>query len=206
MGSGQTTRAVWVLIMILFGAKTVPAENIDPYQDGRQYAWSENIGWLNFQPRQGPGVHVGSSEVSGFIWSENIGWINLSPKSYGGVVNDGRGNLSGYAWAENAGWINFDPKVPGDDTDYGVSIDAEGNFHGWAWGENIGWIRFDSTRAYNVQACRVTLGDLVNFAAYWLNTASAPADLDGQDGVNSADFAELAQYWLDFCPDGWQLK
>ena len=32
------------------------------------------------------------------------------------------------------------------------------------------------------------------------------ADLDGQDGTNNRDFAEFAQYRLDFCPDGRQLK
>ena len=26
------------------------AENIDPNEDGSQYAYGENIGWLNFEP------------------------------------------------------------------------------------------------------------------------------------------------------------
>ncbi len=26
------------------------AENIDPYEDGSQYAYGENVGWLNFEP------------------------------------------------------------------------------------------------------------------------------------------------------------
>ena len=110
------------------------AENIDPYQDNSQYAYSENAGWLNFEPNAaGPnvGVAVSSSKLTGFIWAENIGWINLSPASYGGVFNDGAGNLSGYAWGENVGWINFSPSYGG------VTIDIDGNFDGWAWGENI---------------------------------------------------------------------
>ena len=81
-------------------------DNIDPDNDGSQYAWSENGGWINFQPSFGPGVTVSDTAVTGFAWGENIGWINLSP-STGGVVNDGLGHLSGYAWAENAGWISF---------------------------------------------------------------------------------------------------
>ncbi len=78
------------------------AENIDPDSDGSQYAWGENVGWINFQPSFGPGVTVTDSTVEGYAWGENIGWISLSPTN-GGIVNDGNGNLSGYAWGENVG-------------------------------------------------------------------------------------------------------
>ena len=111
--------------------------NIDPNNDGSQYAYAENVGWINFKPSFGPGVTVTDSAVTGYAYGENIGWINLSPLQ-GGVVNDGAGNLSGYAWGENVGWINFAP------TTGGVTIDVQGNFDGWAWGENIGWIHFQN--------------------------------------------------------------
>ncbi len=181
----------------------VYAENIDPYNDGSQYAYGENVGWLNFEPNQGPGVHVSSTDVQGYLWAENIGWINLSPAVYGGVTNDGSGNLGGYAWGENVGWINFDPAYGG-----GVTIDPVGNFAGWAWGENIGWIHLASSSpvAYKVQACVVTMDDLNNFASYWLEFSTTPADLNYMDGTNYADFAIFADYWQDFCPDGWGLK
>ena len=117
------------LYIFLTGAATY---NIDPDNDGSQYCWSENAGWINFQSATG-GVFVSSTSVSGKAWGENIGWINLSPVN-GGVVNDGYGNLSGYAWGENVGWINFAP------TGGGINIDLNGNFIGKAWGENIGWI------------------------------------------------------------------
>jgi hypothetical protein len=185
--------------MILFFAGLLRAENIDPYGDESQYAYGENVGWLNFQPSTGDGVHVSSTELSGYVWAENIGWVNLSPASYGGVVNDGAGNLSGYAWGENVGWINFDP------SNGGVSIDADGYFDGWAWGENIGWIQFNSAESWSVTTCVVTLEDLQNFASYWLSSA-ADADLYLDGTVNLPDFAVLAQYWQTFCPDGWQLK
>lgn len=121
-------------------------ENIDPHDDNSQYAYGENIGWLNFEPSEGPGVTVTDTEVTGFVWAENIGWINLSPTTYGGVTNDGSGNLGGYAWGENIGWINFNP------TGGGVTIDNEGDFDGWAWGENIGWIHFQNLSVpYKVQ-------------------------------------------------------
>ena len=137
-------------------AVTTVAGNIDPYNDGSQYAWGENVGWINFEPSEGEGVTVTNSAVTGKAWGENIGWINLSPAT-GGVVNDGAGNLSGYAWGENVGWINFG----------GVTINpTTGIFSGYAWGENIGWINF----APNV----------VHIKTSWRGAA----DADG-DGYNS---------------------
>ena len=139
------------MIAVIFGVSVLfclaqYAENIDPHDDNSQYAYGENIGWLNFEPSEGPGVTVTDTEVTGFVWAENIGWVNLTPTTYGGVTNDGSGNLGGYAWGENVGWINFNP------TGGGVTIDNEGNFDGWAWGENIGWIHFQNLSVpYKVQ-------------------------------------------------------
>ena len=58
-----------------------------------------------------------SDNVTGYAWSENIGWIdfnctNLSScvtSDYGVNVDPVTGNMSGYAWSENIGWIRFDP-------------------------------------------------------------------------------------------------
>ena len=127
------------LLLLIYGVAS--AANIDPDDDGSQYAYGENVGWLNFEPTQGGGVTVSDTELTGYVWAENIGWINLNPAN-GGVVNDGDGNLSGYAWAENVGWINFAP------TGSGVIIDpATGIFSGYAWAENVGWINFAPTGA-----------------------------------------------------------
>src|SRR6059036_871051 len=56
------------------------AENIDPASDGSQYAYAENVGWINAEPfgNGGPGLQVDDFEVTGFMWGENVGWINLS--------------------------------------------------------------------------------------------------------------------------------
>lgn len=52
----------------------------------------------------------GSGNLSGYAWSENIGWINFKP-NYGGsdhpVVIDSNGYFTNYAWGENVGWINM---------------------------------------------------------------------------------------------------
>ena len=135
------------IALCLVSVPSAVAENIDPANNGSQYAWAENAGWLNAEPNGdgGNGIAVGDSELSGWMWAENTGWIGLSCKntlSCGnadyGVSNNGNGVLSGYAWAENAGWINFSPSTSG------VTIDpSTGEFSGYAWAENIGWISFN---------------------------------------------------------------
>lgn len=206
--------AVWVLLC----CGNLFAENIDPYNDDSQYAYGENIGWLNFDPNitnPNAGAQVSSENMTGFIWAENIGWISLScqnTQSCGtvnyGVTNDGAGNLSGYAWAENVGWINFNPNVLGDSSDYGVTIDFDGNFSGYAWGENIGWINFDSTDlyGYGVLACKVSYIDLGNFVDDWLESGNVPGNLNDDRDVDFEDYSILASYWLGYCPDDWPLK
>ena len=199
------------LLMLIVGlllvcSLNVFAENIDPHDTDNQYAWAQNVGWLNFEPNVADpnvGLQVSSDKLNGFIWAENIGWISLSPTNYGGVLNDGNGNLSGYAWGENVGWINFNPSVAGDPTDYGVKIDSDGSFYGWAWGENIGWINF-GLADYYVVTCKVTFEDLATFVEDWLDTG--PGNLDGLGDVNFKDYSIFASYWLDYCPDSWPLK
>jgi K319-like protein len=131
-----------ILFFSLAASTGAFAENIDPDDDGSQYAWGENIGWLNLEPGD-DGVHVTSSIVTGYMWGENIGWVNMNID--GGVSNDGDGNLSGFAWGENVGWISFSCEDTGSCgmVDFGVFIDPlTGEFSGEAWGENIGWINF----------------------------------------------------------------
>ncbi|MFH2066760.1 MAG: putative metal-binding motif-containing protein [Pseudomonadota bacterium] len=140
MKSKYFKQSLFVILAILLLVYSPSfAENIDPDNDDSQYAWGENVGWLNLEPNGdgGQGIDVGDRLITGYIWGENIGWINLAPINGGGVINDGDGNLSGFAWGENIGSINFAP-VGG-----GVVIDpVTGVFSGYAWGENIGWINF----------------------------------------------------------------
>ena len=166
-GPRDPLRPGWALLAACLGATTgALAENVDPLDDGSQFAYAENVGWLNAEPSGpgGPGLEVGDLELTGWLWGENVGWISLSCENTSscatvayGVVNDGEGVLSGYAWGENTGWINFAPSTSG------VTIDTvTGSFGGRAWGENVGWITFASTGpvAYKVQTdwCVATLG------------------------------------------------
>lgn len=128
--------AVAVLPLLLL-CTSIYAENIDRDNDGHQWSWGENVGWLDFEPNGQGGVSVGEYALSGAAWGENIGWIYLDPNNFGGVTNDGHGHLGGSAWGENVGWIYFSG------AGYGVVIDpTTGLFSGQAWGENVGWINF----------------------------------------------------------------
>ena len=109
-------RIVLVAVLLVAPLTFAIAENVDPDNDDSQYAFGENIGWVNAEPLGdgGSGLEVGDDEVAGWLWTENAGWISLSCQntsscgnvSYG-VTNDGKGNLSGFAWGENIGWVNF---------------------------------------------------------------------------------------------------
>lgn len=194
-------------------------ENIDPYNTDSQYAWGENVGWINFEPNR-PEPNVGATvtddKVTGFVWAENVGWINLDPNisdSNVGIKNDGTGLLSGYAWGENVGWINFNPQVPNDSNHYGVTVNTEGDFSGWAWGGNIGWIHLSSSTpvAYAVKTSWTTglyidFDDLDRFCSQWLDEdLGLTADLDSDDDVDFPDYSVLAEKWLEKCPPGWPL-
>jgi len=216
MNRKHISGAVGLMAILTLCATFLYAENIDPYEDDSQYAYGENVGWLNFEPDMltaNAGATVSDEKLAGYVWAENIGWINLGP-NFGGVANDGTGLLSGYGWGENVGWISFNPKVPGDPNHYGVTIDHEGNFDGWAWGENIGWIHLASSEpvAYKVQtawitSCVVDFDDLGRFCDLWLQTGPGlKADFDGSDEVDFKDYCTVAELWLRLCPAGWPLK
>lgn len=139
-----------IITLFLFHSSAIfiYADNVDPMDDQHQYAFGENIGWINAEPQiQGDtGITVTSSSLSGYIWGENIGWINLNPTN-GGVANDDTGKLTGYAWGENIGWVSFSCENTNscENVDYGVTIDLNsGQFSGKAWAENLGWINFES--------------------------------------------------------------
>lgn len=103
-----------------------------------KYAWSSNLGWINFAPVDGQkkyiGLEISDTQISGSAWSQNLGWIHFSPKN-GGVLNNQSGKLSGSAFGENLGWVDFS----------GVSINCDGELVGQATGDVVGTINFDCT-------------------------------------------------------------
>lgn len=169
-----------------------------------RYAWSENVGWLDFGTSLG-NVKVTDADLTGYAYGENIGWISLNCSNNSscgvvdyGVSNDGEGNLSGYAWGENTGWIDFDPQGGG------VAINGSGEFTGYAYAENIGWISFNcldanscATASYRVKtdwraqslrpACNNALDDdgdgLIDYPA-----DGGCSDLNDDNEVNGVAF------------------
>jgi len=127
-----------ILIFTLFPAVVLAFATNGTIDPTYKYAWSEEIGWINFGC-DNCNVSVVDSELTGRAWSESHGWINLDP-SQAGVKNDGEGNLSGSAWGENLGYIDFS----------GVTINSDGYFEGFATGDITGQINFNCS---NTNSC-----------------------------------------------------
>ncbi len=122
---------IFLGILILPFSFALASESNGTVDSTYKYAWSENIGWINFGC-DNCNVSITDSAITGYAWSNNYGWINLNPSS-SGVANDGEGNLSGQAWGENTGWIDFS----------GVTVDSSGYFNGYASGNVTGNISFN---------------------------------------------------------------
>ncbi|MCF7906409.1 peptidoglycan-binding protein [Patescibacteria group bacterium] len=120
-----------LILSLIFPVNILASASEGEIDDEYKYAWSENIGWINFDTTNG-NIIIKDDEITGYAWSENLGWINLNPNT-SGVQNDNEGNLSGYAWGENTGWINFSE----------VTIDNDGYFNGYATGDITGRISFN---------------------------------------------------------------
>lgn len=121
------------------------------------------------------GVNIDASGVfSGFAWSENIGAIDFSPIGWpaaplhGAQADVNTGEVTGWARAcavfqnncilplkDNSerggwdGWIKFSG------TNYQVTIsNVSQEFEGWAWGEEvIGWISFNCNNPESGDVC-----------------------------------------------------
>ena len=129
---------LWWLPSVLLPLGVLASATNGAIDTSYKYAWSENVGWLNFRADEG-NVRVTDSSLSGYVWSQNYGWINLSP-SAAGVTNNAEGNLSGSAWGEGTGYIDFN----------NVSIDSNGVFRGTATGAITGTINFDPSGSIKV--------------------------------------------------------
>lgn len=190
------------------------AENIDPNNNASQYAYGENVGWLNAEPSGdgGPGLEVEDFKLSGYIWAENIGWVSLSCENTSScgtvnyrVINDGRGNLSGHAWAENVGWISFSCENTGScgAVEYHVRIDfGTAEFSGKAWGESIGWINFGSggANSYSVRSSWDPDTDDDGMADWWEVYFFGNLGRNGAGDWDNDGLLDLAEFEYDTNP------
>ena len=122
--------AILFLSLVLIGLPVFAYAVTGTIDSTYKYAWSNNIGWINFGCAQ-CNVQVKESEITGYAWSDNYGWIKLNP-STSGIKNNGNGLLSGSAFGENTGWIDFS----------NVVINYQGQFTGTATGTVAGTISF----------------------------------------------------------------
>lgn len=176
-------------------ASSVSHCNID---DTDRFAWSENVGWIDFKPDPVNCVTVENTKLIGYAWSDFAGWISLNCENDGscgaqpyGVVNDNNGNLSGLAWSEALGWIDFAPP-PGPER---VVIDASGEFTGYAWGDNFGWISFNCRQPADqggADTCQ-PIGVDYKVKTTWLpqKPPNKPANVAPDDGTPPIDAAVL---------------
>jgi hypothetical protein len=78
------------------------------------YAWSQDLGWIEFTAGTTPGVFVdyATGVVSGSAYVMNTGNI-LDFDNYGSntVVDPTTGVFTGYVWSQDVGWIHFDSDV-----------------------------------------------------------------------------------------------
>ena len=104
-----------------YGVTLAPV--VDGVRNMTGYAWSSNIGWIDFNPA-GPfpaapnhsaridNPHLPTSTVSG--WARALahdggwdGWIKTQGSEYNTSLNFVNREFSGWAWSENIGWISF---------------------------------------------------------------------------------------------------
>lgn len=157
-------RAAKIVVFAVFLGLIFAGAAYAAFQTTGGWAWSSNIGWIEFNPLNG-GVFIDdtSGDFSGYAWSDNIGWISFESSDVSGcpsgtcVANvdlTAGGEVIGWAKALSAsggwdGFISMNCINTGTcaTSDYKVSYNATlGEFSGYAWGSSvIGWLSFKGT-------------------------------------------------------------
>lgn len=124
-----------LVVFSVFGVGVARAsETVGTIDSTFKYAWSNQIGWINFGATNGS-VSITDSGITGYAWSPYFGWINFAPAGSGVTNAGGLGVLGGHAWGQNTGYISFT----------GVTINSAGQFTGTATGTIVGTLTFDCT-------------------------------------------------------------
>lgn len=111
--------------------RTLNSDNLN--NNSASYAWSENLGWISFNPDDVAGCPDSAPENCPARRQGNIldGWARILSIKNAGM------NAGGWE-----GWIRLKGMAQ-DGSPYGVSID-QGNLRllGYAWSDELGWIDF----------------------------------------------------------------
>lgn len=112
----------------------IPPNGPPPTNNVTGLAWSENVGWIDFQPVGAPPAGSPGVQRQG---NRLEGWARIST-----IANAGA-SAAGFT-----GWIKFQSD-PGAPVQYGVDITPDpgpggnsGTLNGYAWSNDFGWIDF----------------------------------------------------------------
>lgn len=139
------------------------------------YAWSSNIGWIEFDPDN---IQVNTDgSIVGYAWSSNVGWLQFGGLSGAPTSADDakiqNDRITGWAKFLSAdgtvsgwdGWVLFGGQT------HWVNLDSNTNqFSGYAWGDDVvGWIDFSGVSG-------VSVNDPIcpNGATNWPDCSSCP--------------------------------
>ena len=158
-GIGISSISIILASFLFIGINSANAQfdyglNIDEISgDVSGYAWSEYIGWIDFNTVT---YNTTTGELGGTAFLIGDGTLTLTEQTIEisgdctptcggfGVTLAPSGDLLGMAWNEVIGFIEFSP-----DTYGGVSHDDAKipSLSGYAWNDNIGWISMSSGQA-----------------------------------------------------------
>ena len=218
---------IFFIFIFSFGSAQVEDQHKFPLVG---YAWSENIGWVDFSPENGGVVLELDGSAKGYAWSENIGWIkfhdleNFPGEPYydatvdmdGSLENCEENNICGWVKALAGededdgwnGWINLGYK----DSNYNVSFEENtgdtynSELVGWGWGFNVvGGVSFNCKNEGNC--------DEVNYKAesdFYPARPEISFDVEHGDycNNNNPDATLIFNYESDFDvgPDSYELE
>lgn len=179
--------------------------------DADKFAYSANVGWVNWQADTSNGAAMGPYFATGYIYSANTGWIcmgmgptnncnysNASSNDWGVNVLPG-GTLRGFAYGANIGWINFEATG-------NAKIDLlTGNFSGSAYGANVGWITLSNNvvngfvKTDTLDSGPNTDGDML--PDLWELKYATNLTVLGSGDADSDGVTDLDEYYADTDPD-----
>ncbi len=200
---------LFIILIIGFGYLGISptpsaAEGADSSLEG--YAWSDNIGWIDFGTQGSPRITINSLGVlSGYAWSSNAGWIrffggNNNTTGFGPAADGPSARLSGN---NLIGWARACSVYQGPDCAFGSAVRSGAELGGWdgwvkmsgswnngvhtngnhlegfAWGnEVIGWVDF---------CPNISTGACVQFGGAQLTASCYPynAQASSEEAVSS---------------------
>ncbi len=174
----QFAGLVLVLGMVVSSLFSLQAPSVQGQTEGETtlsgYAWSSNIGWINFRGNNYGVTIYPSGFFSGYAWSSNIGWINFAPSgtfpaspNHAAKLDPSTGQVTGWARAlapHQSGISGWDGWIKLAGNNYGVVRVAglpgmPDHFRGYAWGDDVlGWMDWELVRLGGLSAvCSVNL-------------------------------------------------